>query len=125
MSARLKFEALAKNWDSQKRPSNLLLSGYGLIALRCWSWSTGGKADGMSDVLRAFMAASNASQHEDWLDDYMSDHESCGVCGDTFRFENLSLCTGCARRYCYQCAGQCAVSKNGNKACACGGEVVG
>lgn len=125
MSAHLKFEALAARWDGQQRPGNLLLSGYDLIALRCWSWSDGGKADGMSDALRAFIKASNAAQHEDWLDDYMSDRETCGVCGESYKFENLSLCTGCARRYCYRCAGQCATAKNGNQACHCGGEVVG
>jgi len=125
MAAHDRFESLATEWHTRGRPATLLLAGYDLIALRCWSYSAGAKVDGMSALLLAFIQASDAAQRDDWLDDYLSDREACRSCGERYRFENLMLCTHCSRTYCHRCASERSPAANGNIACSCGGELVG
>jgi hypothetical protein len=121
----LRYEALAKEWHAQARLEPLLLSGYDLIRLRCWSYSAGAKSEGVSATLRDFVRESNAAQPEDWLDDYLYDRETCSTCGEGYRLENMRLCTHCSRMYCYRCPPKPAKAPNGNDACPCGGELVG
>jgi hypothetical protein len=120
-----RFEALAKEWDASGRPASLLIAGYSLIALQCWTRSSGGQSEGVSDTLRQFANASDAAQPEGWIDNYLSDRESCRLCGESYRFENVRLCTHCSRTYCYRCAAEQPLAPNGNNACPCGGELVG
>ncbi|MEO8754404.1 MAG: hypothetical protein ABI624_17170 [Casimicrobiaceae bacterium] len=102
-----------------------MVEGYDLIAVRCWAYSDGAKAEGVSDNLRAFIRACEAALRDDWLDAYLSDRESCRECGESYRFENVSLCTNCSRKLCYKCVGAVPRAPNGNPACQCGGEFVG
>jgi hypothetical protein len=125
MSARDRFEGLAAEWSATGRPASLLPCGQRLLALRCWSHSRGGKTDGMSDDLRAFMEASERAQPEGWFDDCLSERASCDRCGETFRMENLMVCTHCSRTRCYRCASDTERLANGNLGCGCGGELVG
>ena len=125
MSAHDRFESLAAQWNAKGRPKSMLVEGYSLIALRCWTYSQGAKADGMSEVLQAFVRASEKAQPEDWLDAYFSERETCDRCGESYRFENVLLCTQCSRTYCHKCMSGGPRSTNGNVACSCGGELVG
>jgi hypothetical protein len=77
-----------------------LLNGYSLIALRCWSYSAGAKSEGTSPLLQELLHASVAAQRSNWLDAYFSEPETCRGCGESYRFESVSLCTACSRTYC-------------------------
>jgi hypothetical protein len=125
MSAHDRFEAAAAKWSTSGRRASSLLSGRDLIAARCWTFSRGGQTDGASETLRAFIRASEAAQPLDWLDDHLSERESCRHCGESYRSENLMLCTDCSRTYCHRCAAGGEMRRNGNVACTCGGELVG
>jgi hypothetical protein len=103
LTAKAQFESRAADWERQGRRDALLLEGWRLMALRCWSWSAGGEREGMSEVLRAFMTASESRQDEDWLDDLLDDRDSCRGCGRGFRVENLMACTSCLDTYCHAC----------------------
>ncbi len=125
MSAAQNFESTASAWEAAGRPLSALLTGYALIRLRSWTFSEGAKVDGVSDTLRAFVKASEAALRKDWMDPYFDDRESCSTCGESYRFENVSQCTGCSRMRCFRCKGDLARALNGNLACPCGGEIVG
>jgi len=126
MTAREKYQRIAEQWDRDGRPVSALEGGYALITLRSWTYSEGAKAEGISDMIRAFVRASEDAQHRDWLDAYFSDQESCRGCGESYRFENVSICTACGSKYCYRCKGNYGRAHNGNLACQCGsGELVG
>jgi ribosomal protein S27AE len=125
MSARQHFESIARRWSTAGKPNSMLVDGYRLIALRGWTYSPGGKTEGVSEELAAFVRASEAAQPEKWLDAYLSQRETCSRCGESYRFENVSLCTHCHRTYCYKCASSSARAPNGNATCSCGGELVG
>ena len=47
-------------------------------------------------LMQAFVGASEQAL-PDWLDAYLYDREPCGRWGETYRFENLPLCTHCSR----------------------------
>ena len=125
MSSHKHYESLANRWNEQGRPAELLLDGYALIALRCWSWSEGGKREGMSELLQAFLRASEDVLPEDWIDDYLYNRETCRICGETYKLENMKLCTQCSRTCCYRCSAQAEKALDGNPVCPCGGELVG
>src|SRR4051812_22646060 len=93
MTAGEKYQRIAEQWDRDGRPASALEGGYPLITLRSWTYSEGAKAEGISDIIRAFVRASEDAQHRDWLDAYFSDQESCRGCGESYRFENVSICT--------------------------------
>lgn len=125
MAARDLFESLAARWDDAGRPDSMLVDGYDLIALRSWTFSRGAAVDGMSELLQAFVRASEKAQPEDWLDAYLSERETCRRCGESYRLENIMLCTQCDRTYCHKCMADEHRAANGNIACVCGGELVG
>jgi hypothetical protein len=125
MSVHDRFEALAHEWHANGRPSTLLVEGYALIALRCWTCSDGARVDGVSDTVRDFVRASEEALPGDWLDTCWSERESCGRCGETYRLENIMLCTDCAGTYCHKCGSGQPRAANGNYSCICSGELVG
>ena len=79
MTAYEQYQLTAEQWDRDGRPASALKGGYSLIALRCWTYSEGAKAEGVSDLIRAFVRASEDAQERDWLDAYLSDRESCNI----------------------------------------------
>lgn len=124
-TAKERFEAFAAEWIASGRRKDLL-SGYNeLMTIRCWVYSDGGKKQGASDALREFITAGEQAKEPDWLDRVMGERETCRACGESYRSENLAVCTHCARKYCYSCNGQNGKAANGNAACQCGGELVG
>lgn len=126
MTAREQYQLIAEEWDKNGRPTASLKGGYSLIVLRCWTCSEGAKAEGISDIIRMYVRASEDAQSRDWLDAYFSDQETCKGCGESYRFENVSICTACHSKYCYRCSGNFGRAHNGNSACQCGnGEIVG
>lgn len=126
MSTHQRYLAQAASWDADGRPAAGLPGGYRLIALRCWIGSTGARAEGVEPVLHAYLRAAVDAQATGWLDAYFDEPEYCGNCGESYRFENVSLCTACGRKLCYRCVGIGGLAANGNHACGCGaGELVG
>lgn len=124
-TARERYEARATEWIEGGRSPDLLAGPSTLMTMRCWTYSDGGKKDGASDGLREFIAASEQAQRPNWLDAQMDGRAGCRACGESFRVENLAICTHCMRNYCYGCKGKDGLAANGNAACACGGELVG
>lgn len=117
------YEALAESWAARDRPAAVLLQGTRLMVLQCWCHSAGAKKEGVSDRLREFLQAGVAAQPAGWLDELLDDRGFCSNCGERYRLENLGVCTACLSTYCHRC--ETGVAANGNKACTCGGEIVG
>jgi hypothetical protein len=125
MSVKDRYEALAAAWQLAGRSSTGLLSGWELLQLQCWSHSDGAKRQSFSSTLSDYLNASVNAQSADWVEDLCGDRESCRVCGEVYRVENLQLCTDCLDTYCYRCAAAQTSATNGNPSCSCGGELVG
>lgn len=123
------YEKRARAWDEAGRPrSMLVIDDYELMSMWCWITSTGGQSDGVSETLHAYNDASRARLPSSWSNDYLSQRDSCQRCGESYRIENLMLCTHCygERYYCHGCyLPRAKKSPNGNSLCACGGELVG
>lgn len=125
LMASARYEAHAEAWARNPRNVDLPMD-LDLMALHCWSFSPGGKADGMSDTLRAYHDAAMATaQPKDWYDTLLSARASCRTCGDSFRVENLMVCSHCLALHCHACAGRGNRARNGNWQCSCGGELIG
>ena len=124
-TAKERFETAASQWHAAGRPGDALANGWQLLVLYCWSTSEGGERDGMTEILSDFLGASERVQGSDWLDIMLEGRESCARCGESYRTENIKICTHCLATVCYRCAGEGSRADNGNPACACGGELVG
>jgi hypothetical protein len=130
LSASRLFEEEARVWESTGEIMRERTFSYGLAPLRLWLHSDGATKDGVSERLREYYWAAAQvlrEKDEDWWDDLLSDRDSCSMCGETFRVENLSFCTHCTALlgYCHALTGGKAA--NGNPACpVCkNGEIVG
>lgn len=126
-TARQRYERQAQEWYMAGRPDELLVDSYRLVALRCWIISDGGKQEPISTFLRDFAEESDVSLplSYSWT---LGDHGSCRACGETYRVENLMLCTHCPSLWCHRCIcfGKTPKRPNGNPACRCTmGELVG
>jgi hypothetical protein len=126
--SRTHFEPMAAKWEQQGRPDDLLPSNsWQLLALVCWIQSKGAQAQGVSAALSAFHAAS-VSHFEaivpGWFEEILSQREFCERCGETYRIENLGLCSQCMWVCCAYCR-PLEKALNGNQAHWCGGEIVG
>jgi hypothetical protein len=125
MTAKEQFEAAATDWDAAGRPGDSLVSGWRLLVLHCWSTSEGGRRDGMTSILSEFLRMSERVQGPDWLDQMLEGREACARCGESYRTENIKICTHCLATVCYRCAAVGGQAENGNPGCRCGGELVG
>jgi hypothetical protein len=121
------YEAEAALWE---QTGELQENEYMLLTLRCWFISNGAAATGVSMRLRDYCAAAlraGESRAPGWYEALLRVREACSVCGETYRIENLSLCTHCEAMlgYCHQLSG--GTASNGNPLCPrCGiGEIVG
>ncbi len=120
------FEETARRWQAAGRDPSLLSRGLHLVALRCWSHTTEGKRAPIGDTLSAFMAESEAAQSEGWYDALLAERGRCERCGETYRIENLAICTYDARTYCHFCLDERPCADTGQRICFCGeGEMVG
>ena len=124
------FEEEARRWEESGDLQRESSTPYGATVLRCWVASSGAKQDGVSERLQRYcetIVATLDGQDPDWYDDFLRIRDYCSICGESFRIENLSLCTHCQTSlgYCHQFIGGKAA--NGNIKCpSCEkGEIVG
>jgi len=126
-SMQLQLEAKAQAWIEAGQDPNLLPQGLELFRVICWSGSIGGahSTDKSAD-LEAYLQASkdNGGGAEGWAS-MLRQREYCSECSETYRLENLSVCTKCQCLTCYRCTRPFGVHDNGNSRCECGGELVG
>jgi hypothetical protein len=125
-----RFESMARGWEETSfetpaDPSRLLAA-----TLYLWIQSSGARKEGVSDRLREYTAALWGvldKKWPGWYDSQFDDHDYCGVCGERYRWENLSLCTDCGAAYCPSHRHSGGPAPNGNDRCVkCGmGEIVG
>lgn len=108
-----KIEAKAKIWQENGKQNRDLLHGYDFMAAYCWSFNN---EMSCSNVAREFIQQSYIAQggSAGW-DSFLRGREYCDRCGERYRLENLSICTGCKSTYCYRCS----------QSCSCDGQVVG
>jgi len=123
------FEEEALRWEETGELQGDCARPYGALRLDCWIRSKGAQQDGVSYRLKRYCEAADEAlqrSNPDWYDDFLSIKDSC-MCGETFRYENLSLCTHCyvSLGYCHQFSG--GLAANGNPKCpVCEmGEIVG
>jgi hypothetical protein len=123
-SARHKYETLAARYfeTSDRRH---LLEGWGLAIAMWWTTSTGGKRDGVSDAVRAYLDVCTKDLPKYWLLNFIDERDYCRQCGQRFQVDNMSMCTNCYDGYCWRCVGGAEYHPNGNHRCFCGGELVG
>lgn len=120
------YEAHAMNWINNGRPDSLLMTDLPLAALRCWLGTHRYiKTPDISPVIDEYLAACEAKLPQDWYDKIMWRKSSCSSCGETYKIENLRICTQCHDLYCYSCAGQIGKDEFGFQICRCGGELTG
>lgn len=126
MTTKSDLEAKALAWKESGQESRALLSGWSFLGAYCWQWSAGAKQEGVSADLQEYLQACfQQNGGSDGWDTLLRQRDACDRCGETYRVENLSICTRCNSSYCYRCAPIGGLSANGNRACGCGGEVVG
>jgi hypothetical protein len=122
------FLAAAAAWDRAGRPDSMLEQNvWRLLALRCWFQSDGAAQDGRQPVLADYGDACEKHleiRDPDWWDTLLRQRDLCERCGETYRVENLAVCTGCLRTYCHCCIDE-PKAPNGNYMHHCGGELVG
>jgi len=123
------YESLAARWVESGRPAEgAPLGPLGVLTLGCWLQTDGAQREGVSPLLKEF--ESSLRQDLDrtepgWLDRLLSQPSYCDRCSETYRLENLSLCTRCTNSYCYRCSIEFDRAPNGNIGHWCGGELVG
>ena len=130
MTPKQRYEARAVHWEkSGRRLEELVPAGVELVRQHCWIHSEGAKKESVSALLIEFDKTSYDSvdygAFGGWLDDLMRVRRFCHSCGETYRFENVSICTDCDNAYCPAHSRGVGYAANGNGQCACGGELVG
>lgn len=129
LSASQKFEEEARLWEETGELQWCGKNEYGFIKLRCWIDTKGAAVDGVSERLHRYheaVEAKYARWGDKWCDDFLRNRDWCSVCGESFRLENLSLCTHCQVLFGY-CHYPMEKAANGNPKCPrCEhGEIVG
>ena len=125
---RAKYLTASTTWDEAGRPDSLLIQDeWELLAMRCWFVSSGAEREGRDPLIADFGDASEklyeqTSPH--WWGTLLRQRHYCERCCETYRIENLAVCTGCLSTYCHRCIVEPA-STNGNYRHHCGGELVG
>jgi len=128
MTPKQQYEADALCWQQAGRDAaQLLQTRWDVLALACWVNSKGAEADGVSQQLRDFLDACEARLRRispGWYDDVLCERGHCARCGESWRIENLAVCTHCEYTYCFRCD-DFPLAENGNPQHHCGGELVG
>ena len=113
------FSQGARLWvEGGQSPMRLLANPYTLMALRCWAGSDGARRQGVPPALRGWLHASQQAMDREqpgWYDRLLAQREHCSCCGQTYRVENLAICTGCSALVCHRCGGN-GRAANGNEA---------
>jgi hypothetical protein len=127
MSQKL-FLQLAKDWAAAGRSdAKLLDSHWQLLALRCWVGGLPNTPKAVDPLIAEFCAASVARRDAlapGWYDRLLSLRDCCERCGETYRVENLAVCSQCLSTWCHRCLNQ-PKAANGYRLHSCGGEFVG
>ncbi len=123
-SAKANYEELAQTYLETKDPKHLL-SGWNLALAVWWCNSKGAKSEGISKMLAAYLEVCREGLPKDWIYAYIDERGNCSFCGESYRIDNMSVCTNCKSTYCWRCVGGRTKHPNGNPACACDGELVG
>lgn len=127
-SASQKFEDEAARWEET---GQLASNEWLLTILTCWINSKGAESGGVSDRLKRYRQAAEEYVEKKlgpaWYGSFLRIRDSCSICGESFRLENLSMCTHCdvLLGYCHRSEG--GYTPNGNLKCPrCkDGEIVG
>jgi hypothetical protein len=124
------YEAMAEAWEADgfntpEDPSQLQAA-----SMYLWINSAGAKQEGVSQRLRKYVDALWATlnkKNPNWYESQFDDHDWCKVCGERYRWENLSMCTHCSSPFCPSHGASGGTAPNGNYLCSkCGvGEIVG
>jgi hypothetical protein len=129
-SASRRFEDEAARWEETGQLQGCGRNQYSFLKLSSWLISPGAKVDGVSERLQRYYEAAEESFKSwgpRWYDEFLATRDWCSECGESYRLENLSLCTHCQALlgYCHQLSGGKAA--NGNPRCPrCEqGEIVG
>lgn len=127
-SMKEKLEKYATSWASKGCGDDGLLTGWKLFSAKCWLYSEGAKESVYSERVKDLIETSEKNMPDGWWDRFLNKRESCLYCGMTYKIENLTVCTNCHYLICHRCtySNESRPSHpNGNKACSCGGEIVG
>ena len=120
------YEKQAMNWINSGRPDNLLIKDLPLAALRCWhGFHTYVKTPDISPAIGEYLSACEAKLPENWYETVLWQRAYCAICSQTYKIENMKICTGCHEVYCYSCASQGARDENNYSLCRCGAELTG
>ena len=128
--ASMQFEEAANKWAEAGRPRPEAPEPYEVMRLYCWSGSAGGRKDGLSDALKAHLQALRSElerQDPGWYDRLLSSKDYCDRCGESYRLENVSICTYCSTTFAPCHPPHADYWENGNRQCpSCRkGEIVG
>jgi hypothetical protein len=124
--ASTKYEEEAAKWEETGQFDYFSKGHYNFVRMYLWMSSRGAAAEGVSERLLRYYRALRAELKPDgWYDQFFDGRDYC-VCGETFRYENLSLCTSCESTFGY-CHMPSKMAANGNVLCPrCNeGEIVG
>src|SRR5262245_58480517 len=99
--ASAEYERQASEWDAAGRPEPSA-DPWSTMVMGCWIGSPGATQQGVSATLRAYHLALSKmldQRNVNWLDDLFDDREYCRICGESWRTENCSVCTGCSATF--------------------------
>lgn len=91
-------------WRNSGRLDDYLLQGDALLVARCWSIHMERNAPGKinNNVLEYIQASYDATGDDGWV--YILHRKrQCISCGETYRVENIGMCTDCFNFYCFNC----------------------
>lgn len=121
------LEKYATDWTSKGCGDDGLLGEWELFCAKCWIYSDGAKESLYSVMVEDLIEMSEKKMPDNWWDHYLYQKTHCQSCGMAYKVENLAVCTGCYLLRCHKCSFDETIPlhPNGNKACSCGGEIVG
>ncbi|MFC9653658.1 MULTISPECIES: hypothetical protein [unclassified Streptomyces] len=94
---------LAEAWIRDGRGRGHLVSGEAFFAVYSWHVQHGTDHD---TTWAEYAAASyDAIGGSDGWSAMLRERANCESCGDSYRLENIGVCTGCMRYTCYSCDG--------------------
>ncbi|MFE4368047.1 hypothetical protein ACFRMN_07340 [Streptomyces sp. NPDC056835] len=102
---------LAEVWLRDGRDRDQLLTGKAFFGLYSWYVSYSRHGAGLDTASAEYVAASyDLIGGGDGWNAMLRERAVCESCQDTYRLENMGLCTGCMRYACYACGphGSCA-----------------
>lgn len=107
-----KLESAVRHWNKGGRTAAGLLSGLAYFAAQCWVYTEGiYKVDSpkYSPSITGFIHASREFIGGDagW-NEMLRERAVCSTCRTAYKLENIRVCAGCLRYFCYKCgAGGC------------------